>query len=74
MTSITIGGDFRVQYLLNTKKKMHFDPVVVLNHFVAQGRSLDKRIRSEKPVDRQPPTRSPDSGLPFKKRKFGQVH
>ncbi|KAH0663739.1 hypothetical protein KY284_028670 [Solanum tuberosum] len=49
-----------MQYLLNTKKKMHFDPVVVLNHFVApgvaepstmgganaQGRSLDKRIRS----------------------------
>jgi len=50
-----------VQYcLLNTKNKMHFDPVVVLNHFLAsgvaepstmgganaQGRSLDKRIRS----------------------------
>ncbi|KAL5831547.1 hypothetical protein ACOSQ4_016901 [Xanthoceras sorbifolium] len=49
-----------MQYLLNTKKKMHFDPIVVLNHFVApgvaelstmggvnaQGRSLDKRIRS----------------------------
>uniref|UniRef100_A0A3Q7IVV3 Small ribosomal subunit protein uS3m n=1 Tax=Solanum lycopersicum TaxID=4081 RepID=A0A3Q7IVV3_SOLLC len=49
-----------MQYLLNTKKKMHFDPVIVLNHFVApgvaepstmgganaQGRSLDKRIRS----------------------------
>nr|YP_010932245.1 ribosomal protein S3 [Hedyosmum orientale]WKT05476.1 ribosomal protein S3 [Hedyosmum orientale] len=49
-----------MQYLLNTKKKMHFDPVVVLNHFVApgvaepstmgganeQGGSLDKRIRS----------------------------
>nr|ULO25725.1 ribosomal protein S3 [Bougainvillea glabra] len=49
-----------MQYLLNTKKKMHFDPVLVLNHFVApgvvepstmkrantQGRSLDKRIRS----------------------------
>ncbi|KAF4609390.1 ribosomal protein S3 (mitochondrion) [Acer yangbiense] len=49
-----------MQYLLNTKNKMHFDPVVVLNHFVApgvaelstmgganaQGRSLDKRIRS----------------------------
>uniref|UniRef100_A0A3Q7IWY8 Ribosomal protein S3 n=1 Tax=Solanum lycopersicum TaxID=4081 RepID=A0A3Q7IWY8_SOLLC len=49
-----------MQYLLNTKKKMHFDPVVVLNHFVApgvaepstmggvnaKGRSLDKRIRS----------------------------
>nr|YP_010938916.1 ribosomal protein S3 [Dystaenia takesimana]WLE73734.1 ribosomal protein S3 [Dystaenia takesimana] len=47
-------------YLLNTKNKMHFDPVVVLNHFLAsgvaepstmgganaQGRSLDKRIRS----------------------------
>jgi len=49
-----------MQYLLNTKNKMHFDPLVVLNHFVApgvaepstmgganaQGRSLDKRIRS----------------------------
>jgi len=49
-----------MQYLLNTKNKMDFDPVVVLNHFVApgvaelsttgganaQGRSLDKRIRS----------------------------
>jgi len=47
-----------MQYLLNTKKKMHFDPVVVLNHFVAPGvaepstmggakeGSLDKRIRS----------------------------
>ena len=49
-----------MQYLLNTKKKIHFDPVVVLNHFVAPGvaepstmgganeqeRSLDKRIRS----------------------------
>nr|AUD57076.1 ribosomal protein S3 [Bertiera longithyrsa] len=49
-----------MQYLLNTKNKIHFDPVVVLNHFVAPGvaepstmgranaqeRSLDKRIRS----------------------------
>ncbi|XP_051149677.1 ribosomal protein S3, mitochondrial-like [Andrographis paniculata] len=46
-----------MQYLLNTKNKMHFDPVYVLNHFVAPGvatmgganaqeRSLDKRIRS----------------------------
>ena len=49
-----------MQYLLNTKKKKNFDPVVVLNHFVApgvaepstmgganaQGRSLDKRICS----------------------------
>ena len=49
-----------MQYLLNTKNKIHFDPVLVLNHFVApgvvepstmkranaQGRSLDKRIRS----------------------------
>lgn len=44
-----------MQYLLNTKKKMHFDPVHVLNHFVASGvaepggakeESLDKRIRS----------------------------
>nr|UJP68203.1 ribosomal protein S3 [Dichondra micrantha] len=49
-----------MQYLLNTKKKINFDPVVVLNHFVAPGvaepstmggantqeRSLDKRIRS----------------------------
>nr|YP_009430440.1 ribosomal protein S3 [Platycodon grandiflorus]ARR27572.1 ribosomal protein S3 [Platycodon grandiflorus]AWN57597.1 ribosomal protein S3 [Platycodon grandiflorus] len=48
-----------MQYLLNRKKKMHFDPVAVLNHFVApgvvepstmgglnaQGRGLDKRIR-----------------------------
>nr|WOV66931.1 ribosomal protein S3 [Sarcandra glabra] len=49
-----------MQYLLNTKNQIHFDPVVVLNHFVApgvaepytmgganeQGGSLDKRIRS----------------------------
>nr|UHJ18927.1 ribosomal protein S3 [Aragoa cleefii] len=49
-----------MQYLLNKKNKIHFDPVVVLNHFVAPGvaepstmgganaqeRSLDKRIRS----------------------------
>ncbi|CAA0811599.1 Unknown protein, partial [Striga hermonthica] len=45
-----------MQYLLNTKNKMHFDPVSVLNHFVAepstigganaQERSDDKRIRS----------------------------
>ncbi|KAK8499259.1 hypothetical protein V6N12_076109 [Hibiscus sabdariffa] len=49
-----------MQYLLNRKNQIHFDPVVVLNHFVApgvaepstmgranaQGRSLDKRIRS----------------------------
>lgn len=47
-----------MQYLLNTKNKMHFDPVVVLNHFVAPGvaepstmggakeGSLDNRIRS----------------------------
>uniref|UniRef100_UPI0031F3A2EB ribosomal protein S3 n=1 Tax=Ranunculus cassubicifolius TaxID=286882 RepID=UPI0031F3A2EB len=49
-----------MQYLWSTKNKMHFDPVVVLNHFVGpgvaepstmgganeQGRSLDKRIRS----------------------------
>nr|YP_010954527.1 ribosomal protein S3 [Primula sikkimensis]WMV02090.1 ribosomal protein S3 [Primula sikkimensis] len=49
-----------MQYLLNTKNQMNFDPVVVLNHFVAPGvtepsmmgganaqeRSLDKRIRS----------------------------
>ena len=47
-----------MQYLLNRKNKMHFDPVVVLNHFVApgvaepstmggaKGGSLDKRIRS----------------------------
>ncbi|XP_061368136.1 small ribosomal subunit protein uS3m-like [Gastrolobium bilobum] len=49
-----------MQYLLNRKNQIHFDPVVVLNHFVApgvaepstmgganaQGRSLFKRIRS----------------------------
>jgi small subunit ribosomal protein S3 len=49
-----------MQYLFNTKNKIHFDPVLVLNHFVAPGvvepstmkrantqeRSLDKRIRS----------------------------
>nr|WOH22597.1 ribosomal protein S3 [Nervilia aragoana] len=48
-----------MQYLFNTKNKMHFDPVVVLNHFVAPGvaepstmggaKALgvqDKRIRS----------------------------
>nr|BCT43296.1 ribosomal protein S3 [Musa coccinea] len=47
---------FVMQYLLNTKNKMHFDPVSVLNHFVApaepstlRGRkagSLERRIRS----------------------------
>uniref|UniRef100_K4C0S4 Uncharacterized protein n=1 Tax=Solanum lycopersicum TaxID=4081 RepID=K4C0S4_SOLLC len=26
-----------IQYLLNTKNKIHFDPVVVLNNFVASG-------------------------------------
>ena len=49
-----------MQYLLNTKNQINFDPIGVLNHFVApgvaepstmgganaQGRSLDKRIRS----------------------------
>nr|AMC33076.1 ribosomal protein S3 [Cleomella serrulata] len=49
-----------MQYFLNTKNQIHFDPVVVLNHFVApgaaepstmgranaQGRSLHQRIRS----------------------------
>ncbi|CAI9119095.1 ribosomal protein S3 (mitochondrion) [Oldenlandia corymbosa var. corymbosa] len=49
-----------MHYLLNTKNKINFDPVIVLNHFVAPGvaepstmgranaqeRSLDKRIRS----------------------------
>ncbi|KAL5070589.1 hypothetical protein RYX36_021476, partial [Vicia faba] len=49
-----------MQYFFFRKNQMHFDPVVVLNHFVApgvvepstmegantQGRSLDKRIRS----------------------------
>lgn len=49
-----------MQYFFNTKNQMNFDPVVVLNHFVApgaaepstmgranaQGRSLQKRIRS----------------------------
>ncbi|TYG94684.1 hypothetical protein ES288_A11G208300v1 [Gossypium darwinii] len=49
-----------MQYLLNRKNQIYFDPVVVLNHFVApgvaepstmgranaQGKSLDKRIRS----------------------------
>nr|YP_011027784.1 ribosomal protein S3 [Lepidium sativum]DBA44197.1 TPA_asm: ribosomal protein S3 [Lepidium sativum] len=49
-----------MQYFFNTKNRMNFDPVVVLNHFVApgaaepstmgranaQGRSLQKRIRS----------------------------
>jgi small subunit ribosomal protein S3 len=45
-----------MQYFWNTKTKMHFDPVHVLNHFVASGvaepgggakeESLDKRIRS----------------------------
>lgn len=49
-----------MQYLLNTKNKINFDPVLVLNHFVEPGvlepstmnrdlvqeRSLDKRIRS----------------------------
>lgn len=49
-----------MQYLFNTKNKIHFDPVLVLNHFVEPGvletstmnrilvkeRNLDKRIRS----------------------------
>nr|ANS54561.1 ribosomal protein S3 [Cynomorium coccineum] len=42
-----------MQYLLNTKKKMHFDPVVVLNHLAepstmggANAQELDKRISS----------------------------
>ena len=49
-----------MQYLLKKKNQIHFDPVGVINHFVArgvaepstmgganaQGRSLDKRIRS----------------------------
>jgi small subunit ribosomal protein S3 len=47
-----------MQYFFNTKNKMHFNPVLVLNHFVApgvaepstmggaKGGSLDKRIRS----------------------------
>ncbi|KAI5013579.1 hypothetical protein ZWY2020_037092 [Hordeum vulgare] len=47
-----------MQYFFNTKNKMHFDPVLILNHFVApgvaepstmggaKGGSLDKRIRS----------------------------
>nr|AEK01245.1 rps3 [Arabidopsis thaliana]AEK01275.1 rps3 [Arabidopsis thaliana]AEK01308.1 rps3 [Arabidopsis thaliana]CAA69755.3 ribosomal protein S3 [Arabidopsis thaliana] len=49
-----------MQYFFNTKNQINFDPVVVLNHFVApgaaepstmgranaQGRSLQKRIRS----------------------------
>ena len=47
-----------MQYFFNTKNKMHFNPVLVLNHFVAPGvaepstmggakeGSLDKRIRS----------------------------
>lgn len=47
-----------MQYFLNTKNKMHFNPVLVFNHFVApgvaepstmggaKGGSLDKRIRS----------------------------
>lgn len=51
---------FVMQYFFNTKNQMNFDPVVVLNHFVApgaaepstmgranaQGKSLQKRIRS----------------------------
>ncbi|RWV95994.1 hypothetical protein BHE74_00000747, partial [Ensete ventricosum] len=49
---------FLMQYLLNTKNKMHFHPVSVLNHFVAPGvaepstfrgrkaGSLERRIRS----------------------------
>ncbi|GKE06937.1 hypothetical protein Tco_1398955 [Tanacetum coccineum] len=54
-----------MQYLLKTKNQMHFEPVVVLNHFVesgvlepstmgganAQGISLDKRIRNG--IDRE---------------------
>uniref|UniRef100_A0A804U5N8 Small ribosomal subunit protein uS3 C-terminal domain-containing protein n=1 Tax=Musa acuminata subsp. malaccensis TaxID=214687 RepID=A0A804U5N8_MUSAM len=34
-----------MQYLLNTKNKMHFDPVSVLNHFVAPGLAEPSTLR-----------------------------
>nr|ARX11103.1 ribosomal protein S3 [Nechamandra alternifolia] len=37
-----------MQYWRNTKNKMHFDPVYVLNHFVAPGVSEPSRIRGAK--------------------------
>ncbi|KAJ8746846.1 hypothetical protein K2173_012897 (mitochondrion) [Erythroxylum novogranatense] len=61
LPAVRLSLNFSVmQYFLNTKNQIHFDPVVILNHFVApgvaepstmgganaQGRTLDKRIRS----------------------------
>lgn len=44
-----------MQYWRNTKNKMHFDPVYVLNHFVAPGVSEPSRIRGAKwPFDLAP--------------------
>nr|BCT43258.1 ribosomal protein S3 [Musa beccarii] len=37
-----------MQYLLNTKNKMHFDPVSVLNHFVAPGVAEPSTLRGRK--------------------------
>nr|ARX11086.1 ribosomal protein S3 [Triglochin maritima] len=37
-----------IQYWRNTKNKMHFDPVVVLNHFVAPGVSSPSTMRGAK--------------------------
>lgn len=37
-----------MQYWRNTKNKMHFDPVVVLNHFVAPGVSSPSTMRGAK--------------------------
>ena len=37
-----------MQYLLNTKNKMHFDPVSVLNHFVAPGLAEPSTLRGSK--------------------------
>nr|BCT42981.1 ribosomal protein S3 [Musa ornata] len=37
-----------MQYLLNTKNKIHFDPVSVLNHFVAPGLAEPSTLRGSK--------------------------
>uniref|UniRef100_A0A2K2BM15 Uncharacterized protein n=1 Tax=Populus trichocarpa TaxID=3694 RepID=A0A2K2BM15_POPTR len=61
LPTVRLSLNFLVmQYFFNTKNQIHFDPIIVLNHFMllgvaepftmgganAQGRSLDKRIHS----------------------------